>query len=37
MQHAIKAPFAGKLESVKFVEGDFVKDGDVLVQFAASK
>ena len=33
MQHTIKAPFAGKVAEVRFKEGDFVQDGDVLVVF----
>jgi len=37
MEHTIKAPFAGTVQEVRFTEGGFVQDGDVLVKFADAK
>jgi acetyl/propionyl-CoA carboxylase alpha subunit len=35
MEHVIKAPRAGTLETVHFAEGEFVEDGRVLLSLAA--
>ncbi len=36
-QHAIKAPYAAKVASLRFKEGDFVQDNDVLVTLGAKE
>jgi multidrug resistance efflux pump len=36
-QHTIKAPFTGTVQEVRFSEGGFVQDGDVLLKFADQK